>query len=171
MHLYHWQVWCIYADIGCTCRQLSEDREVRSSQPQSNPISKARQSYQMYRLINLFAKYFKFRRFLFWIYQQRTLKNFWLCFFSHVCFEKTPDSSLANVWLIVWLFSPHVKSSWQCGNVKTLPRIPFWVTYSPVRTTQFWSGSLQSWENVKRRFWTISPNLGAAKDPEHWNEM
>ena len=97
------------------------------------------------------------------------MKKFGHWFFSNVSFERTPNSSLANTSLIDCMpCMPQVKSSRQCGNVKRHPRIPFWVTYSPVRTTQFWSGSLQSWENVKRRFWTISPNLGAAKDPEHF---
>ena len=59
--------------------------------------------------------------------------------------EKTHNLSLVNKSMTDWMpFYPQVKRSQPCGNVKTCPGIPFWVTYSPVGTTQFWRGSLQS---------------------------
>ena len=135
-----------HADIGCSCK-LSEDQEFRSSQPQSNPISKARQCLQMHQLIYL-CKIWGF-------FSELSLQK------NHKCgFKKSGHWFLSNIWfwedtwffldLTDWLpFYPQVKRSQQCGNVKTYPGIPFWVTYSPVGTTQFWRGSLQSWECEK----------------------
>ena len=120
MHLYHWQVWCIYADIGCSCFQLSEDREFRSSKPQSNPIWKARQSWQMHRLISI-CKIYEVKKVPVLNLPCKNANNKKLKKFGHWSFPMFVLRRLLihplriQVWLI---FLSKVESSRQCGNIQ-----------------------------------------------------
>ena len=129
MQLYHWQVWCSYADIGRISCQLSEDQEFRSSQPQSNPIWKARQCLQMHQIIYPFAKYI----------------------------DGMP-------------FFPQVKSSLQSGNVKTYMNF-LSGSHIPLSEPHNFGVDRFKVENVKRHFWTISPNLGASQRSRALSKM
>ena len=109
--------------------QLSEDQEFRTSQPQSNPIWKARQCLQMHQNIYPFAKYI----------------------------DGMP-------------FFPQVKSSLQCGNVKTYMNF-LSGSHIPLSEPHNFGVDRFKVENVKRHFWTISPNLGASQRSRALSKM
>ena len=167
MHLYHWQVWCIYADIGCSCCQLSEDREFWSSQPQSNPIWKARQSWQMHRLISICKKY-EVKKVPVLNLPCKNANNKKLKKFGHWSFPMFVLGRLLihplriQVWLI---FLSKVESSRQCGNIQEFlsgSHIP------PSEPHNFGVDRFKverMWKDTSEQFPLIS---GPAKDPEHF---